>query len=602
MPSRRFRRLCAHRARPHYASMRAQFRSRIRLILLFVVLAALLILMRLYFVQIVHGDDYAEKADRQFASNSSGLFDRGSIYFTRKDGTLISAATLATGFLVAINPQTLQDPEAAYTAIATVASSTLITHDAFLAAAAKKGQAYIEVAHRLSEEGGQALSAQDISGVQVLRERWRYYPGNTLASQSIGIVTYGSGDTLAGQTGLETTYEGTLSRSGDSLYKNFFAELFSNVGNLLVNARDAREGDVVTTIEPEVQVRLENDLKKVTERYRSKESGGIIMDPSTGAILALASYPSYDGNELRSVDPLLLGNPLVEHVHEFGSIMKPLTMTSGLDAGVITPSTTYNDTGCITVNTRQICNWDLKPRGVIPMKQIIVQSLNVGAAWVATELGQDKFRQYFTTLFGQKTGIDLSNEGRSLLSNLSRPQQIGYDTAAYGQGIAETPIQMIRALGAIANNGVMVQPHLVSAIRLNSGIERKIQWNQTTPVFSAEAARETTAMMTALVDEKLEGGKAMIPTMSVAAKTGTAQLTDGQGGYYTNRFFHSFVGFFPSYSPRFIILLYTNDPQGVEYASETLDATFLDLVHFLIDYYAVPPDRGFATTTSATPV
>jgi cell division protein FtsI (penicillin-binding protein 3)/stage V sporulation protein D (sporulation-specific penicillin-binding protein) len=225
--------------------------------------------------------------------------------------------------------------------------------------------------------------------------------------------------------------------------------------------------------------------------------------------------------------------------------------------------------------------------------------LNVGASWIATQLGQDKFREYFTTLFGTKTGIDQPGEGHALLSNLSKPQQVGYDTAAFGQGIAETPIQMIRALGAIANGGVMVQPHLVSAVRLNSGITRKLDWSQTTPVFGATAARETTVMMTALVDQKLEGGKAIIPTMSVAAKTGTAQLTDGHGGYYTNRFFHSFVGFFPSYNPRFIILLYTNDPQGVEYASETLDSTFLDLVHFLIDYYAVPPDRGFATTTPA---
>jgi cell division protein FtsI/penicillin-binding protein 2 len=579
--------------------MRAQFRSRIRIILLCVVVVALLILVRLYFVQIVHGDDYAEKADRQFASGASGLFDRGSIYLTRKDGALISGATLAAGFLVAINPQTLADPATAYGAIAAVASSsTLISSDAFLAAAAKKGQAYIEVAHHLSESAGEELSSKDIPGVQVLRERWRYYPGGALAAQSLGIVTYGSGDSLAGQTGLEAKYEGTLSRSGDSLYKNFFAELFSNVGNLLVNARDAREGDIVTTIEPEVQVRLENDLRKVNERYASKESGGIIMDPATGAILALASYPSYDGNDLYDVDAALLGNPLVEHVHEFGSIMKPLTMTSGLDAGVITPSTTYYDTGCITVNTREICNWDLKPRGTIPMKQIIVQSLNVGAAWIATELGQDRFREYFTTLFGQKTGIDLPNEGRSLLGNLTKPQQIGYDTAAYGQGIAETPIQMIRALGAIANGGVMVAPHIASAVRLNSGITRELDWSQTVPVFSPEAARETTTMMTALVDEKLEGGKAIIPTMSVAAKTGTAQLTNGQGGYHTDRFFHSFVGFFPSYSPRFIILLYTNDPRGVEYASETLDATFLDLVHFLIDYYQVPPDRGFATSTS----
>jgi cell division protein FtsI (penicillin-binding protein 3) len=156
---------------------------------------------------------------------------------------------------------------------------------------------------------------------------------------------------------------------------------------------------------------------------------------------------------------------------------------------------------------------------------------------------------------------------------------------------------MIRALGAVANGGVMVEPHLVSAVRLNSGIVRQLDWSRETRVFSAEAARATTVMMDALNDQVLENGTAKIPTMSVAAKTGTAQLTNGRGGYFTDRFFHSFTGFFPSFNPKFIILLYTNDPQGVQYASETLDATFLDLVHFLIDYYAVPPDRGFATTT-----
>lgn len=576
--------------------MRAQFRSRIRLVLALIVLAALFVIVRLYFVQIVHGDEYAQKADHQFASGGSGLFDRGPIYFTRKDGTTISAATLATGFLVAINPQTVTDPEAAYAAIASVASTTM-PHDAFIAAAAKKSQVYVEVAHHVSDEAGQSLAALALPGVQVLRERWRYYPGGALASQAIGIVSYGAGDTLIGQTGLEAAYDGVLARSGDSLYKNFFAELFSNVGSLLVNAKDAHEGAAVTTIEPEVQTRLEHDLAKVTEQYSSKESGGIIMDPATGALIAFASYPSYDGNDLQNVDPRLLGSPLVASVHEFGSIMKPLTMTSGLDAGVITPETTYTDTACITVSKASICNWDHKAHGTIPMKQIILQSLNVGASFVATELGQEKFRDYFTKLFGTKTGIDLPGEGRALTANLSTKQQVNFDNMSFGQGIAVTPVQMIRALGAIANGGSMVEPHLVSAIRLDSGIVRTLDWKETTPVFSATAARETTAMMTEMVDTKLKQGKAMIPTMSVAAKTGTAQLTDGHGGYYDTRFFHSFVGFFPSYSPRFIILLYTNDPHGVTYASDTLGDTFLDLTHFLIEYYQIPPDRGVATTT-----
>lgn len=576
--------------------MRAQFRSRIRLILGCVVFIALLIVMRLYFVQIVHGEDYTRKADRQFASGEGGVFDRGAIYFTRKDGTLISAATLATGFLVAINPQTLRDPEAAYRAITVVASSTL-DHAAFLAAARKKSQVYIEVAHRLSDAEGQLLAAQDIPGVQILRERWRYYPGVSLAAQSIGIVSYGSGDSLTGQTGLEASYNATLSRSGDSLYRNFFAELFSNVGNVLVDAKDVHEGDIITTIEPTVETRLLDNLAKVTQRYSSKESGGIIMDPATGAIVALASYPTYDANNLQTIDSNALGNPLVEHVHEFGSIMKTLTMASGLDAGAITATSTYNDTGCIAVNKSTICNFDSKARGVIAMQQVLSQSLNVGASWIATQLGQNRFRAYFTKLFEQKTGIDVPSEGRSLLANLSRPQQVYYDTAAFGQGIALTPIQMIRAQGALANDGVMVEPHLVSAIQLDTGIIRPLDWKKRVPVFSPRATREVSTMLTDVADHSLSNGTESMPNMTFAAKTGTAQLTDGRGGYYTNRYFHSFVGYFPSYAPRFIILLYTNDPQGVQYASETLTATFMDLTHFLINYYAIPPDRGVATSS-----
>lgn len=574
--------------------MRAQFRSRIRIVFALIILATLGILVRLYFIQIIHTDVYAEKADRQFASGGGGLFDRGSIYFTRKDGTLISAATLTTGFLVAINPQTLTDPERAYDALSRIASSTM-SYDAFLASAAKKNAVYVEVAHRLSNEQGRALAAESIPGVEVLRESWRYYPGRTLSAQSIGIVSFGSGDALVGQTGLEAMYDGTLARSGDGLYTNFFAELFSNVENLLVDATDVREGDLITTIEPEVETRLEKELREVHERYASRETGGIIMIPSTGEIIALASFPSYDPDDLGSVDPALLGNPLAEHVYEFGSIMKPLTMAAAFDAGVVTAKSTYADTGCVTVNTERICNWDGKARGRISIDQIIVQSLNVGASWLATELGQERFRDYFMTLFGEKTGIDVPSETGALLGNLSRPEQVGYNTAAFGQGIAVTPLQMIRALGTLANRGAMVEPHLVDAVRLNSGITRAVERGLAVPVFSETAVHETARMMTKVVDEKLRNGSAKVPTMSVAAKTGTAQRTKASGGYYVDRFFHSFAGFFPSYNPRFVILLYTDDPKGIEYASETLDGAFLDLTHFLIDYYAVPPDRGLPT-------
>ena len=324
----------------------------------------------LVFVQVVHGDEYTLKADRQFAAGTGALFDRGSIYFTRKDGALISAATLETGFLLALNPQQLVNAEEAYDAITKLVAGG-IDRDTFFAAALKKGQVYIEVAHHLADAEGRAVAAQKIKGISVLRERWRAYPGNALAAQTVGIVSYGSGDTLAGRTGIEKFYDEALSRSGDSIYKNFFAQLFSNVGDAIANARSAHEANVVTTIEPSVETRLMDDLKKVQDKYHSKETGGIIMDTSTGAIYALGSVPTYDPNDLSEVRGSLLGNPLVEHVYEFGSIMKPITMAAGIDAGVITAKSTYNDTGCIHVDQATLCNHDLKARGTATMQQIL---------------------------------------------------------------------------------------------------------------------------------------------------------------------------------------------------------------------------------------
>lgn len=577
--------------------MRAAFRARLRIVLVLLLVIGLLIIVRLYFVQVIDGDEYASRAAAQYSAQSGGLFDRGSIYFSRKDGTLVSAATLGTGYLVAINPQQLGDPQAAYDAISAAASSTVPLAQ-FLASAAKKNQVYIEVAHRLSEDAGDALGALKIPGVAIYRERWRAYPGDDLAAQSIGLVASSAADpSLKGRTGLEAYYDSTLERSDDSLYQNFFAELFSNVGNLLVNARDTREGDIVTTIEPSVETRLADDLAKVNKQYSSTESGGIIIDPHTGAIIALASYPTFDENDLSSANASLLRNPLVENVYEFGSIMKPLTMAAGLDAGVITPDSTYNDTGCITVNKAQICNFDLKARGITPMLKIIEQSLNVGASWVATQLGQDKFRQYFTAYFGTKTGIDLPNEGRALLGNLSTTEQVNFDDMSFGQGISVTPVQMIRALAAIANGGQMQRLHLASGIQLNSGIVKPLDWSGQTPVFSAQAASEVTQMLVTVFpnDARLAinaDPTIQFPDVSVAAKTGTAQLEKPGGGYYTDVYFHSFFGFFPAYNPRFAILLYTNHPQGVQYASGTLTATFMDMTNFLINYYNIPPDEG----------
>ncbi len=571
--------------------MRRAIRARLRLLSAILFAAALLLIVRLYFVQVVHGADYALRAEKQYVSASQKLFDRGTIYFTRKDGTVLSAAALSTGFTIAMNPGHMTDADAAYAALSPLIP---VDHDSFHASAGSKDDPYEVIAKRVSEDAGRAVEALDIPGIQVERERWRTYPASTRAAQSIGFVAFDDDNTLEGRFGLERYYNDILSRGSVGLFGNFFAELFASIDDIVVDARGAREGDLVTTIEPVVQEKLDQVLASVNTQYGSRETGAIIMDPETGEIIALDTAPSFDANDFIHGDPEHFGNPLVEHQYEFGSIVKALTMAAGLDSGVITPESTYNDTGCRTLNNKTFCNYDLKARGITPMQEVLSQSLNMGASYIALAVGHEKFRHYLKELgMGTETGIDLPSEVAGDIRNIeTSPRDVEYATASFGQGIAETPVQMVRALGALANGGQVVTPHLVRAIRLESGIEKKLSWGSPERVFSAKATEETTRMLVKVVDTKLANGTVKIPEMSVAAKTGTAQVAGPGGKYAEGKYFHSFFGYFPAYDPKFVIVMYTREPQGVQYASETLTKPFMELTHFLINYYEIPPDRA----------
>lgn len=571
--------------------MRRAFRLRLRILSIGIFFLALLLILRLYFVQVVDGKDYALAAEHQYVSSSESLFSRGSIYFTRKDGTLISAATLSTGFTIAINPSLLSKTEEAFTLISSQVPT--IDRDAFFAAASKEKDPYEIIAKEVSDEAGRAIDAGDIPGIIVERQRWRSYPAGNEAAQSIGIIAYDNDNTIAGRFGLERYYNDTLVKDGDGLFGNFFAELFANLDSIVVDARSARQGDVVTSIEPVVQEKLTKVLAQISAEYGSQETGGIIMDPATGEIIALDVNPSFDPNNFKNENSNHFGNPLVESRYEFGSIFKTLTMAGGLDSGVVTPTTTYNDTGCMTVNKKPFCNYDKKARGVVPMQEILSQSLNVGAAFIATKTGHDRFRSYFTKLgLGTETGIDLPSEISGDIHNLTSSRDIEYITASYGQGIATTPVETIRALGALANHGAIVTPHLAKSIRLESGVTRSLTWGKSEQVYSPESVAAVSKMLVEVVDVKLGNGKVKIPEMSVAAKTGTAQMAGSGGTYSEDLYFHSFFGYFPAYEPKFIILLYTRQPQNVQYASETLTNPFMELTHFLINYYDIPPDRA----------
>jgi cell division protein FtsI/penicillin-binding protein 2 len=580
--------------------MRRAFRSRLRILAGILVFCALLLVIRLYFVQVIQGSDYALLGERQYVTSSQELYDRGNIYFTQKDGTLISAATLETGFLIAIDPEELKNPGTVYSEINAI---TPVDSTAFFTAVAKTSDPYEIIEQHVSESNGQAISALNIPGVLVELQRWRIYPAGTEGAHILGFVAFGNNNVFAGQAGLEEEYNSVLERSSEGLFGNFFAELFANIDNTIASPQDTTEGDVVTSIEPEVEQKLDEEIKAVNTEYHSTETGGIIMNPKTGAIIAIDSYPTFDPNDLADSNPQYFGDPLVQSEYEFGSIMKSLTMSSGLDSGAITANETYDDTGCIHPNGEKVCNFDLVARGITPMIQILDQSLNVGAAFIAGQMGHATQREYDQKLgLGEKTGIDLPGEVSGNLQNLNTNEDVDFDTASFGQGIAVTPIEMIRALAANANNGSIVTPHIATAIQTVDGITKQINYPGPIQVFKPSTAATVTQMLVTVYpcDEKIaiESNPSLAtPKVTVAAKTGTAQIVNPQGGYYRTVFFHSFWGYFPAQDPQFAILLYTNRPQGVEYAAGTLTGPFMDLTDFLENYYELPP----AATPTPTP-
>lgn len=571
--------------------MKYSFLTRSRVVLFFVVLFALILLTKLFFVQIVNGKTYSEAADRQYATSSSDIFERGNIYFERKDGQLVSAATQVSGFKMAINASKIADPEATYEKLSKVVD---IARGDFLAKAEKKNDPYEEILHHLSKEQADAISGLKLPGVSIFKEKWRFYPGGNLASHTLGFVGY-KGDELGGRYGLERQYDDLLSRDTNNPYVNFFAEVFSNLRKTLFED-EAMDGDIVTTIEPQVQGFLEKKLMEIKDKYQVDSIGGIIMNPKDGSIYALTVKPDFDPNNFSQAKNVsIFSNPLVENVLEFGSVVKPLVMASAIDAGVVTPETTYNDKGSVIVEKKEIFNFDKKGRGPnTSMQEVLNQSLNTGMVFVEQKLGRERLRDYLLSFgINTKTKIDLPNETSGLVSGiLKSPREIEYANAAFGQGIALTPIELIRALASLGNGGNLVVPHVVKEIKYNSGISKKITYPVTPGKITKNSGETITRMLVTVMDKAIKEGKAKFEHFSVAVKTGTAQVADNTtGGYYKDRHTHSFFGYFPAYDPQFIVLLYAVNPKGVSYAATTWSDPFIDITKFLLNYYNVPPDR-----------
>lgn len=562
--------------------------ARVKILFLAILLFAGILVSRLYFLQVVEGATYRAEAEAQYLGSQRADFNRGAIYFETKDGTLVSAATMKNGYTLAIHPNLITDATTTFEKINAILP--IAPEDFF--SKAKKPSNWEEIKKYLSPETGEKLLALKIPGVETVSTNWRFYPTGKLVANILGLVGY-QGDTLAGRYGLESYYEDVLKRDESELYQNIFAEIFSGLEKTLVK-KSSLEGDIITTIEPTVENFLEKKLAALNEEWQPVEAGGIIINPKTGEIYAMANLPTFDPNNFSTESNVkIFSNPLVENAYEMGSIIKPLTVAAGLDAGVITATTTYNDAGFLELNGRKISNFDKKARGIVSMQEVLNQSLNTGAVFIMQKLGRATFSQYLWNFgIGEETGIDLPNESPGLVENLKSSRDLEHATAAFGQGIALTPIMTARALSTLANGGFLITPQLVKKIEYTAGFSKNITGDNGKRVIKKETSNEITRMLVEVVDKALLNGAVKQKHFSIAAKTGTAQIANpAGGGYFENQFLHSFFGYFPAYEPKFLVFLYLYKPVGANYAAQTLTRPFIDIVKFLLNYYNIPPDR-----------
>jgi cell division protein FtsI/penicillin-binding protein 2 len=320
------------------------------------------------------------------------------------------------------------------------------------------------------------------------------------------------------------------------------------------------------------------------------------MDPRTGALLAIVSYPTYNPNDFVGTDLQLLADPSVSSMWEPGSIFKIITWAAGLDSGTISPGTTFYDNGAMEVGGRVIKNWDRQGHGLVSMTDGLVESLNTVAAFVSTSMGKERFYTYLRRFgFGNLTGVDLASEGPGMIklpgdSNWF-PSELG--TNSFGQGIAVTPMQMVTAVSAVANQGMLMKPYIVHQFITTDLTGRQDRVVQVEPMIVRRAISPATAQtLTNMLVEVIERGatQAQVPGYRIAGKTGTAQIPTAYG-YHPSDTIASFIGYAPADAPQFIVLVKLDRPSASPWGSQTAAPTFRAIADRLFTYLQIPPDE-----------
>ncbi len=570
--------------------------SIIRAFLLFFLLA---ILGRLYFWQVVKADELSAKAEDQRFENIKLNALRGDIHFS--DGSVL-ASTQPT-YLLFGEPKILTDEEKL--SVSQVLSKTFLEDQNLSSEDFKtqdeklKGEIreklmqnlfWVPIKRNLNHEAKEKIEKLKLKGIGFEQDFTRFYPESSSSAHLLGFVAANNKGEGTGYFGLEGFYNGDLKGIAGEVTQEKDA---LGVPILIGQTKTAKSKDgksLTLNIDRVIQFIVEKNLKAGIQKYGAKSGSAIVMDPKTGAVLALAAYPNYDPGQFAEFPKENFRNPTVADSYEPGSTFKVLVMAAGINEGLVTPDTICDIcSGPVEVNDYTIKTWNNEYRPNSTLKDVIVHSDNTGMVFVSRKLGLDKMYDYLKNFgFGEKTGIDLQDEASPDLREKKEWREIDLATSSFGQGIAVSGIQMIRAVAAIANGGYLVEPHIVHEIK-DDYHSFEIQPKILKRVISEEAAKMVTGMMVAAVDEG-EAKFAKPKGFKIAGKTGTAQIPVA-GHYDPNKTIASFVGFAPADNPKYIMLVRYDQPSSSIYGAETAAPTFFNISRELFPYLKIAPSE-----------
>lgn len=587
-------RLSSSSASRSFAWGDGSFPKRLILFQLFFSVAFILLIARLFHWQILEGKVLSAAARGQYQYKSEVDAPRGTILSS--DGSWLVTTTRAWTIAASL-PEITEDKKQFSEKLAPLFLGegheeneyhdeedriyTLITKDKIV---------WTPLKSRISDDTKKKIEELDLEGIHYEPEEIRQYPESSTAAHLVGFVGKNRDGGNQGYFGLEGYYDTSL--SGKSGYVSRESDPLGApilLGeNREINAIDGI--DLRTNIDMSVQLTLEKRLKEGIEKYGAKGGTAIIMNPETGAIMGMGSYPSYDPGHYWDFGDTLFSNPSVSQTFEPGSIFKVLVMAAGLDAGVVDPQTQCDIcSGPYKIDKYLIETWNREYTANSTMTNVIVHSDNVGMVYVANHLGKERLYNYIKNFgIGEATGIDLQGEAVAKLRDYNEWGPVEQATASFGQGVAVSPIQMIRAVSAIANDGVMVRPKVVSKL-VGETWEEPVTQEQGKRVISSKAASEITQMM-AEAAKNGESKWTYLRGFRVAGKTGTAQIAID--GYYdetnTNA---SFVGFAPYDNPKFVMLVILNQPQTSQWASETAAPLWYSIAKDLFLHFGIQPEE-----------